>query len=123
MLSIGAPGLIFRQPAFGGAPFGSVRKLQACFQCRAVDSVSFFAVLRAMRWLEWLQMERNTGRPLAIWANADDQAEICPPLNTLIVIANANTETVGHRVQIFRQVRERAGVPIAHVEIVMAVRP
>ena len=109
-------GFIFTQSTFGGAPFGSVRKLHACFQIHTLYSAVFVEVLRAMGGLEWLEMEDNTGRPLTHWAEADDQAGICPALITLI-ITDIDDREAERCVREVEQTRKRAGVPIAHVEI------
>ena len=119
-LFVGTPGFIFTRSMFGGAPFGSVRKLRSCFPRRAVDWVPFVEVLRAMGGLEWLEMERNIGGPLTYWAGMDKQAEICPALK-MLVITNPTIDASGC-VQLFQLARERAGVPIAHVQIGMALR-
>jgi hypothetical protein len=104
------------QSMFGGAPFGSVRKLHIHFAGPPINLTLFVVMLRAMRGLEWLEMERNIGEPLAFWAELDDQAEIAPALHTLI-ITDTETEEVGRRVRELELARERAGVRIAHVEV------
>lgn len=110
----------FTQSTFGGAPFGSVRKLRVRFPGhspgRSMDSV-FVAMLRVMGGLEWLKMEQETMWPIAHWAAERDQAGVCPALVSLIVIDtdNTNTERCVRRLEL---VRKRAGVPIARVEVV-----
>ena len=89
-----------------------MRKLHAYFPNLAADSEYFVAVLRAMRGLEWLEMDGNTEGPLTRWWKAEAQAEICPSLNTLI-ITHTTICAVGRCVQ----ARDRAGVPIARVEV------
>ena len=109
-------GFIFTQSTFGGAPFGSVRKLHACFSSRNVDPVTFVAVLRAMGGLEWLEMEHDTGGPLTCWAEADNQAGICPALITL-TITDIDIGKAKRCVRELEQARKRAGIPMARVEI------
>jgi len=109
-------GSIITQSMFGGAPFGSVRKLHACFQSHGVDSMAFVALLRVMGGLEWLEMVHNTGGPLIRWAEADDQAGICPALTTLM-ITDIDVVDAKRCVREVEQARKRAGVPMPHVEI------
>ena len=108
----------FTPSTFGGVPFGSVRKLRACFTGPLQNSVYLVALLRAMEGLEWLEVERNVGDPLADWAKVDDQAGICPALITLIVdITDVDIEETERRVRGLELARGRAGVPITRVEI------
>ena len=107
-------GFIFTQSKFGGAPFGSVRKLRACFASHNVDSMTFVDVLRAMGGLEWLDMEHNTSEPLTCWAEADDQAGICPSLITL-TITDVDIREAKRCVRELEQTRKRAGVSMARV--------
>ena len=111
----------FTQSTFGGTPFGSVRELHVRFLYHNGDSASFIAVLRAMRGLEWLEMEQNTECPLEYWAEVDEQAGICPALIAL-TITDARPEVAKECFQNLEQARKRAGVPIAHVEIVYRSR-
>jgi hypothetical protein len=97
-----------------------VRKLHVCFQSSNADSKFFVTILRAMRGLEWLELEQNTGEPLIYWARVDDQAGICPVLTTLI-ITDADTERAKLCVQWLEGVRKRVDLPVARVEIVSPV--
>lgn len=111
--SIGHP---FTRLAFSATPFGSVRKLYVRFQeCYGV-AASFFGMLRTMERLEHIEMEQDTTLPLCFWRTEDDQAGICPDLNTLIVTGRT-FDTVEERVRQLEQVRNVAGVPIAQVMI------
>ena len=122
-LSVGLRmGFTFTQSTFGGTPFGSVRKLHACFPTHSMGSASFIAMLRPMRELERLEMEIATGPPLTYWAEADDQAGICPALMTLTVTVFYIGEAVPC-VQKLEQARKRASVPIACVEIREVAEP
>jgi len=118
-LSVGSvTPFLFTRSMFGGAPFDSVRKLHVGFPSSTVNVESFIAILRAMRRLEYLEMEQNTVVPLAHWIDWEerDPAGTCPALITLTVI-EANLDEATRRVQRFKEVRIRAGVPIARVEI------
>ena len=106
----------FGSSTFGGTPFDSVRKLQVRFRSPNVDSLFFVRFLRIMERLECLRMEQNTLWPLAYWIGSDGQAGICPALVALTVI-DADFNKAKLYIQELEQVRERAGVPIPHVEI------
>jgi hypothetical protein len=101
---------------FGGAPFGSVRKLHVRLPRPPVDVKFFVKMLRVMRKLEWLGVEQGTEKPLTYWAEAVDQAEICPALTTLI-ITDADTKRAKRCIRELGQARRRDGVPIAYMEI------
>ena len=108
--------MVFTRFPFGGAPLGSVRKLHVCFpRSSAAYSKSFVTMIQTMTGLERLEVVQNTGGPLAYWAGVDDQTEICPTLDTLVV-TDADIKEVKRYVRVLKQARERAGVPIAHVE-------
>ncbi|KAF9644506.1 hypothetical protein BDM02DRAFT_3131713 [Thelephora ganbajun] len=110
----------FTQVTFGGTPFGSVRRLHVCFRGSAVDSIFFIKILRVMKGLEWLEMEWNTVWPLTCWIREGKQAEICPALITLTV-ADVDLDEAKRCVGDLEQVRERAGVPIARVEVTSGI--
>lgn len=76
----------------------------------------FFGMLRAMERLECMEMEHDTTLPLYLWRTENDQAGLCPVLNTLIVTDN-NYDVAKHRVRELEQVRKIAGVPISRVFI------
>ena len=111
-------GVLLTRTIFGDAPFGSVRKLQVCFPGSVTNLAPFVTILRATRGLEWLEMEQSIEEPLTHWAEADDQAEICPALTTLIVdITEVDADEAKDYVRWLEQARECAGVPIACVGI------
>ena len=103
----------FARCAFGGLPFDSVRKLQVSFRSPSVDIIFFVNLLQFMEGLQRLELKQNTVGPLSSWIGLDDQAGICPALATLIIVDAKARECV----EVLKQVRERAGVPIAKVEI------
>ena len=101
---------------FGDVPFGSVRKLRVYFPSSIENSAPFVVILRAMKGLERLEVEQRIGKPLTDWTEADDQAEICPALTTLIVdITDVGVEEAEDYIRRLEQARECAGVPIACV--------
>ena len=111
-------GVLLTRTIFGDAPFGSVRKLQVCFPGPVTNLAPFVTILRATRGLEWLEMEQSIEEPLTHWAEADDQAEICPALTTLIVdITEVDADEAKDYVRWLEQARGCAGVPIACVGI------
>ena len=106
----------FTLPTFGGLPFNSVRRLRVSFRSSTVDTSFFVNILRSMKGLECLKLKQNTVGPLGCWIGLDDQAGICPALSTLTII-DADFHTAKGCVEVLEQVRNRAGVPIANVEI------
>ena len=102
----------FTHSTFGGLPFSSVRKLRVSFRSHDVDALFFVHLLRFMKGLELLQIGRNSVGALICWIEEDEQAWICPVLTTLIVV-----DKTEEYVEVLKQVRERAGVPIANVEV------
>ena len=105
----------FTQSAFGGLPFDDVRHLLVSFQSSAVDTVCFIRLLRFMKRLECLKLQRDTVQALCCWIGEDDQAGICPALSTLIIVST-DTRAEGC-VELLERHREYAGVPIARVEV------
>ena len=55
----------FTRSSFGGVPFGTVRKLRFFFRNSDVDTVLSIELLRYMKRLECLEMNRGTAEPLA----------------------------------------------------------
>ena len=103
----------FDKFTFGGIPFDNVRKICVSFRSLSVDTVFFINLLRSMRGLEYLKVFKNAVGPVASWIGEDEQNGICPALATLIIVDDKAKECV----EVLKQVRERAGVPIANVEI------
>lgn len=110
------PALRFLETTFGGTPFDTVRKLHVRFRRPGGDFAFFFGMLRAMERLERLEMKQNTAGPLAYWTAGDERVGICPALITL-VITDAKLDEAEHRIRELQQARERAGIPIPHVEV------
>ncbi|KAF9782310.1 hypothetical protein BJ322DRAFT_1075460 [Thelephora terrestris] len=108
----------YARSTFGGLPFHSVRKLRVSFRnsTGGVDTVFLFTLLRYLKGLECLTLKWNTVGPLGYWIGLVDQAAICPALSRLVVIDD-NAEECVEMLKEVREVRERAGVPIANVEI------
>ena len=102
----------FTQSTFGGLPLDSVRTLQVSFRSPSTDTTFFVDLLRFMEGLQRLELKRNTVGPLNCWIGLD-QTGICPALATLIITDEEAKESV----EALKRVRERAGVPIANVEI------
>ena len=70
-----------------------------------------------MERLEYLEMKQNTTQPLVFWAMVqDDRTLICPALTTLIV-TDTDFDEVRFYVEELQEARERAGLPIARVEV------
>ena len=105
----------FTRSAFGGLPFDGVHHLLVSFRSSPVDTLCFVRLLRFMKGLEYLKLIQDTVEALGRWIGEDDQAGICPALSTLIVIS-ADLRAKGC-VELLKQVRECAGVPIARVEV------
>jgi hypothetical protein len=105
----------FAQSTFGGLPFHSVRKLRVSFRISTggVETVFLFTLLRYLKGLECLALKWSTVGPLGYWIGLVDQAAICPALSRLVVIDDNAEECV----EVLKEVRERAGVPIENVEI------
>ena len=108
----------FSKAIFGGTPFDSVLKLYVRFQRSwTTDLPFFFGMLQAMERLEYLEMKQNTTQPLVFWAMVqDDRTLICPALTTLIV-TDTDFDEVRFYVEELQEARERAGLPIARVEV------
>jgi len=69
-----------------------------------------------MERLEYLEMKQNTTQPLTFWAMEQDRTSICPALTTLIV-TDTDFDEARFYVEELQEARERAGLPIAHVEV------
>ena len=109
-------GDIFAPSKFGGISFNSVRKLHISFLGTNLGRSYFTGLLLCMRGLEHLEMEQNTVRSLAYWAIDAEQPKTCPALMALTVIDN-DFATAKKWAEVVKQVRRRAGVPIASVEV------
>ena len=108
----------FVRSVFGGTPFNSVRQLSLFFRSSSftVDTLFFIWLIRSMEGLQSLRMEQNTAGPLTWWIKYPRQVEICPALTSLIVL-DLDFDAAKQCVEQLKGIRERAGVPIAEVEV------